>query len=103
MPEIKSIWPRDDLAAARPNVEWAYRFFEALRPHFSGAYLNYIDPLQSDWKKLYYGENYARLLGIKQRLDPDGVFHFQQSIDSTFEPGTGMPLDLSPLNRTFVD
>jgi FAD/FMN-containing dehydrogenase len=103
MPEIKSIWPRGDLAATRPNVEWAFEFFEALRPHFSGAYVNYIDPLQSDWPQMYYGSNYARLLGIKRRLDPDGVFDFQQGVGSFFEPDVSRPLDLAPLNRTFVE
>ena len=103
MPEIKSIWPANDLAQTRPNVEWAFRFFEALRPHFTGAYVNYIDPLQSDWAKMYYGDNYARLLEIKRRLDPDDYFRFQQSVGSTFEPNTGEPLDLAPLNRTFVE
>lgn len=103
MPEIKSIWPRGAVDQTRPNVEWAFRFFEALRPHFSGAYVNYIDPLQPDWKEMYYGANYARLLKIKQRMDPKNFFSFQQSIGSDFEPSTSEPLDLAPLNRTFVE
>ena len=103
MPEIKSIWPRGDVASTRPNVEWAFRFFEALRPHFTGAYVNYIDPLQPDWKQMYYGANYARLLEIKRSVDPDNFFNFQQGIDSSFEPTVTQPLDLSPLNRTFVE
>ena len=103
VPEIKSIWPRENPEETRPNVEWAYRFFEALRPHFTGAYLNYIDPLQSDWRAMYYGDNYARLLEIKKRCDPENFFRFQQSVGSPFEPATSEPLDLAPLNRTFVD
>ncbi len=103
MPEIKAVWPRDDIAATRTNVEWAYNFFEELRPHFSGAYVNYIDPLQTDWKRMYYGDNFERLLSIKHQADPDGVFNFQQGIASAFEPDGRQPLDLSPLNRTFVE
>jgi FAD/FMN-containing dehydrogenase len=103
MPEIKSIWPRGAVDQTRPNVEWAHKFFEALRPHFSGAYVNYIDPLQGDWANMYYGSNYARLLEIKRSLDPDNFFNFQQSIGSTFEPSTSEPLDLAPLNRTFLE
>jgi hypothetical protein len=103
IPEIKSVWPRGADELTRVNVEWAFRLFEALRPHLSGAYLNYIDALQSDWPKMYYGDNYARLLKIKKHWDPDDVFRFQQSIGSPFEPDTSEPLDLAPLNRTFID
>lgn len=103
MPEIKAVWPRGDVGATRTNVEWAYDFFEQLRPHFSGAYVNYIDALQSDWKRMYYGDNYDRLLEIKRRTDPGNFFDFQQGIASGFEPDVSKPLDLSPLNRTFVE
>lgn len=103
MPEIKSIWPRGAVEQTRPNVEWAFKFFEALRPHFTGAYVNYIDPLQPDWKQMYYGGNYARLLEIKRNVDPDSFFNFQQGIASDFEPNVSQPLDLAPLNRTFVE
>lgn len=103
MPEVKAVWPRNDVGQTRANVEWAYDFFEALCPHFSGAYVNYIDALQSDWKKMYYGDNYERLLSIKKQVDPHLVLDFQQGIASSFEPDVSRPLDLSPLNRTFVE
>lgn len=103
MPELKAVWPRGDVGLTRANVEWGYAFFEQLRPHFSGAYVNYIDPLQSDWKRMYYGDNYPRLLEIKRQVDPDDYFAFQQGIASAFEPNTSQPLDLAPLNRTFVE
>lgn len=98
--ELKSIWTDD--VDMRANVEWAYHFGEALRPHFIGAYVNYIDPLLTDWKNMYYGDHYDRLLEIKRRVDPDRFFRFQQGIGSDFEPSSDEPLDLSPLNRTVV-
>lgn len=96
--ELKSIWT--DPADARRNVEWAYSFGEALRPHFAGAYANYIDPLLVDWPEMYYGANYGRLLQIKQAVDPDRLLSFQQGVGSDFRPTGAQPLDLSPLNRT---
>lgn len=96
--ELKSIWT--DRADTRRNVEWAYEFGEELRPHFAGAYANYIDPLLVDWPQLYYGENYDRLLRIKHAVDPDRLLGFQQGIGSDFRPSGAQPLDLSPLNRT---
>ncbi len=96
--EVKSIWRGQQ--GMRANVEWAYDFGEQLRPGFTGAYLNYIDPLLTGWQDAYYAGNYQRLLDIKHRADPDRFFHFQQAIGSDFEPRAERPLDLSPLNRT---
>lgn len=98
--ELKSIWTQQE--DMRGNVEWAFAFGEALRPHFSGAYVNYIDPLLPGWREMYYGAHYERLLNIKKRVDPDGFFSFQQAVGSDFEPSVSEPLDLSPLNRTVV-
>lgn len=98
--ELKAIW--SDPNDMRANVQWAYEFLEALRPHFIGAYVNYIDPLLTDWKQMYFGDNYDRLEALKHHVDPDGFFMFQQAIGSDFEPSGDMPLDLSPLNRTIV-
>lgn len=101
VPELKSIW--ESPAQARANVEWAWNFFNDLEPYFEGSYVNYIDPLLSNWARKYYGANYDRLLDIKHRIDPENVFRFQQSVGSPFEPVISEPLDLSPLNRTFVE
>lgn len=98
--ELKSIWP--DQAGTRENVEWGHRFVEELQPHFTGAYVNYIDPLLERWQERYYGENYPRLQEIKRRFDPSGFFDFQQGVGSEFQPPGGEPLDLSPLNRTLL-
>lgn len=68
----------------------------------TGAYVNYIDPLRHDWHKMYYGDNYQRLLAIKKKIDPNNYFNFQQSIGSTFDPPKGPLTDLSPLNRTQI-
>ncbi|MFM2165901.1 MAG: hypothetical protein RIS79_272 [Verrucomicrobiota bacterium] len=102
IPEVKSIWDADSPGDARANVEWAYDFFEDLNKASgaTGAYVNYIDPLQTDWARMYYGSNYKRLLKIKKQIDPKNVFSFLQSIGSPFEPDGRRPLDLNPLNRT---
>ena len=51
-----------------------------VRPSSSGSYQNYIDPTLHDWQRAYYGANLPRLQRIKQRRDPDDLFHFAQSI-----------------------
>jgi FAD/FMN-containing dehydrogenase len=52
-----------------------------MRPWSSGrAYQNYIDPRITDWPAAYYGDNYARLVQVKARYDPDWIFRFEQGI-----------------------
>jgi FAD/FMN-containing dehydrogenase len=82
--EIKSIW--ETPADAEKNIRWAYEFGSALDPYVTGAYVNYIDPLLKDWPQKYYGDNYARLTQVKQKVDPNGFFRFKQSIGSTYQP-----------------
>ncbi|KAI1474613.1 FAD binding domain protein [Daldinia eschscholtzii] len=47
-----------------------------------GAYLNEADFGQPDWQYVFYGDNYSRLLAIKQKYDPDGIFYGLTSVGS---------------------
>ena len=38
------------------------------------AYYNEQFPIDEDWQDLLFGDNYPRLLELKKRLDPEGVF-----------------------------
>lgn len=101
IPELKAIW--DDPRDARANIEWAHRFFADLEPYFAGSYVNYIDPLLKNWAHRYYLDHYGRLQEIKKQADPENFLAFQQGVGSAFEPDLSEPLDLAPLNRTFID
>ncbi|MFZ6862470.1 FAD-binding oxidoreductase [Undibacterium sp. Ji67W] len=101
--QLKTIW--DDPTTAFSNVAWGYQFVEELLVHANGGYVNYIDPLLHDWKVQYYGSNRERLEKIKKHVDPENVFHFQQAVNSDFNPekldfSRPETVDLSPLNRT---
>jgi hypothetical protein len=103
--ELKSEWDSAQPIQARPNIEWAVDFFDALGEHSQGAYINYIDPLLLDWQKNYYRDEYAKLEKVQERWNADGWLTFQQSIGSSYhtaprkKPRTD-PVDLSPLSRT---
>jgi FAD/FMN-containing dehydrogenase len=77
---IPSVWTDADDTAA--NVAWTRDTFAALRPHFgSGRWLNYLgDDQAEDAIRAAYGPNYARLVEIKRRYDPDNVFHLNHNI-----------------------
>ena len=100
MPEVKAIWDANRPQDARQVIEWAYDFFEDVAEHADGAYLNYIDPLLRDWKVQYYGGNLGRLVAVKRKVDPDGIFSFQQGLASDFKPDGARPLNLDPLSIT---
>jgi FAD/FMN-containing dehydrogenase len=72
---------RDEPAVVRANLRWLAELREALAPYLTGgAYQNFADPDLPDWRTAYYGANYPRLLEVKRRFDPDGVFGFAQGI-----------------------
>ena len=50
------------------------------------AYQNFIDRSQPDWERAYYGENLKRLIEVKRRYDPDGLFSFEQGIPAHPSP-----------------
>ncbi|KAJ9613552.1 hypothetical protein H2200_003494 [Cladophialophora chaetospira] len=40
----------------------------------TGAYMNEADPTEPNWQETFWGENYPRLLEVKRKWDPKGVF-----------------------------
>jgi FAD/FMN-containing dehydrogenase len=69
--------PRDEAA----SLGWLRAFHASMHPYVTGAaYQNYADPELKGWQRAYYGSNYARLVAVKRRFDPDRLFRFPQAI-----------------------
>ncbi|HEY8978182.1 MAG TPA: FAD-binding oxidoreductase [Streptomyces sp.] len=66
----------DDLLAQSRTVHRMLR--HRLDTH--AAYVNFPDPDLRDWQHAYYGANYERLVEVKRRYDPTGLFRYAQSI-----------------------
>ncbi|KAK7998793.1 FAD/FMN-containing isoamyl alcohol oxidase-like protein MreA [Apiospora marii] len=47
-----------------------------------GSYLNEANVMEPDWQTSFYGEQYPRLLQIKQKWDPTGVFYATTGVGS---------------------
>jgi hypothetical protein len=66
------------------NEELTYGILGPLReltPN-GGAYGNEADVSEPDWQQAFWGENYARLLQIKQKWDPLDVFYVHHGVGS---------------------
>jgi FAD/FMN-containing dehydrogenase len=48
----------------------------------SGSYVAESSYFQPDWQRAYWGPNYARLLAIKRRYDPEGLFFVRHGVGS---------------------
>ncbi|KAK0722675.1 hypothetical protein B0T26DRAFT_750045 [Lasiosphaeria miniovina] len=63
------------------RIQAYMRVWRAVSPG-AGAYMNEADPGEPDWQQAFYGANYPRLLAIKRRRDPWGVFWAQTTVGS---------------------
>jgi FAD/FMN-containing dehydrogenase len=63
-------------------IAWSRAFFKAAASYASaGAYVNFMTEEEGDRIAAAYGPNYARLVEIKKRYDPENVFHRNQNIN----------------------
>jgi FAD/FMN-containing dehydrogenase len=54
-----------------------------MAPYADGVYANYLDRDETDRVEAAYGENYERLVEVKDRWDPENRFRMNQNV----EPG----------------
>jgi FAD/FMN-containing dehydrogenase len=78
-PVIAGMWL--DRADNEANIRWVREYAEALHPFAApGGYINFMDGDDQGRIAENYGENYARLVEIKAKYDPQNLFHVNQNI-----------------------
>jgi len=71
----------DDVKDDTRCIEWAREFFAASTPYAStGAYVNFMTADEGNRVASAYGANFARLVEMKKKYDPDNVLHLNQNI-----------------------
>jgi FAD/FMN-containing dehydrogenase len=75
---IVGMWP--DSAGDADSIAWVREFYEAMRPYGLGAYINFMGEGEDARVASAYGANYARLVSIKDKYDPDNLFRLNQNI-----------------------
>ena len=76
--------PGPDLAEARRGATGIGKAMAALRkiaPN-AGAYVSESDYFQRDWQTAFWGTNYPKLLAVKHRYDPHGLFFVHHGVGS---------------------
>ena len=68
---------------ATGGIAWARDVWDQLAPHSAGVYVNHLDADDNSRIKQAYGPNYERLVGLKQKYDPDNFFRLNNNIAST--------------------
>jgi FAD/FMN-containing dehydrogenase len=70
-----------DPGESQRHIEWTRSLADALRPYSSGAYLlNFLDEEGDDTIRAAFGENYRRLVEVKNKYDPTNFFRLNQNI-----------------------
>jgi hypothetical protein len=55
----------------------------------TGAYISEADPTEEMWQKTFYGEHYEKLVKIKKKWDPEGVFWYKNGVGSEMWEAVG--------------
>ena len=70
-----------DPANAQQITRWAKDYWQALHPlSEGGGYVNFMMEEGESRIRATYRENYDRLVAVKNRYDPDNLFHVNQNI-----------------------
>jgi FAD binding domain/Berberine and berberine like len=61
-------------------VRWVQATRDSLQPFANGVYVNQLGDTSDQLVRAAYGPNYARLVEIKKKYDPNNVLHLNQNI-----------------------
>lgn len=74
--------PFSDMAARQDFItDTVMPIIEEVTPN-AGAYINEADFQQKDWQAVFYGTNYPKLLELKKKYDPKGLFYNKIAVGS---------------------
>jgi FAD/FMN-containing dehydrogenase len=76
---IAGMWP--DPADNETSTKWVRDYYAATAPHSEdGGYINFMAEDDQDRIRANYKGNYDRLVQVKQKYDPNNLFHLNQNI-----------------------
>jgi hypothetical protein len=76
--DMAGVWGAPTVKA--DAVRWVQATRDSLQPFADGVYVNQLGDTSDQLVRSAYGPNYARLLDIKKKYDPDNVLRLNQNI-----------------------
>jgi hypothetical protein len=76
--DITGLWSSP--AEKESAVRWVKSLRDNLQPFAHGVYVNQLGETSEALVKASYGPNYARLVEIKKKYDPQNVLRLNQNI-----------------------
>jgi FAD/FMN-containing dehydrogenase len=76
---LTAAWRPDD-PAGEQHKAWVRERWEALRPHGSGVYANFLSDEGAAGVERAYGDRLTRLTALKDRYDPENFFRLNANI-----------------------
>jgi hypothetical protein len=78
---VLAAWQEGEISRADRHMSWSRSVWEALEPYAgSGVYVNFLGNEGEGRVRASYGNNYERLVALKQRYDPTNFFSLNQNI-----------------------
>ena len=71
-----------DPAESDMRIAAVRRYYKALEPHMKGFYTNLNDDTEKKTRG-NFGENYPRLVEVKNRYDPTNLFRLNANVQPT--------------------
>ena len=71
------------------HVAWVRDGWDALRPHATGVYANFLSDEGAAGVDFAYGDRLKRLTALKDRYDPDNVFRMNANVKPSARSGEG--------------
>jgi FAD/FMN-containing dehydrogenase len=76
---VASVW--SDPAETERHIGWARRIWDLMRPFTTGAfYLNNLCDEDEERVRVAYGDNFKRLVALKNKYDPENFFRLNANI-----------------------
>ncbi|MED7788582.1 FAD-binding protein [Francisella sp. 19X1-34] len=88
-PQIAKAKMTPEIEKKVDDIYKAMSMIKSLAPN-AGTYANEADYFQKDWQKVFWGDNYSRLLDIKNKYDPKGLFYCHHCVGSEYWQKGGM-------------
>jgi FAD/FMN-containing dehydrogenase len=76
--DITGVWSAP--AAKAHAVQWVQATRDTLQPFAQGVYVNQLGDTSDQLVRAAYGQNYARLVEIKKKYDPNNVLRLNQNV-----------------------